>query len=130
LQIAEIFRGSLSHLLSIGSPRDTYRQGVLQEEELALLNGAQSEVRPDEEMLNNRHDKPDLASCDSCGAILACDAIAVEEESADPGGGQEAVLRVFRICGLTDDQNGASLNSVRRIDLQLLVLSAGRFATS
>jgi hypothetical protein len=116
----------LSHLLSIGSPRDTYRQGVLQEEELALLNGAQSEVRPDEEMLNNRHDKPDLASCDSCGAILACDAIAVEEESADPGGGQEAVLRVFRICGLTDDQNGASLNSVGELIYSFLCyLQAG-----
>jgi hypothetical protein len=30
----------LSHLLSIGSPRDTYRQGVLQEEDLTLFNGA------------------------------------------------------------------------------------------
>ena len=37
----------LSHLLSIGSPRDTYGQGVLQEKDLTLFNGAQSQVRQD-----------------------------------------------------------------------------------
>ena len=33
-------------------------------------------------------------------------------ESAESGGGQEAVLRVFRVCGLTNDQDRASLNRV------------------
>jgi hypothetical protein len=33
-------------------------------------------------------------------------------KSAESGGGQEAVLRVFRICGLTNDQDRASLNRV------------------
>ena len=102
----------LSHLLSIGSPRDTYRQGVLQEEDLTLFNGAQSHARQDVDTLNNNDNKLDFVSCSSCGAALACDAIAVEEESAESGGGQEAVLRVFRVCGLTNDQDRASLNGV------------------
>jgi hypothetical protein len=48
----------LSHLLSIGSllsissPRDTYRQGVLQEEDLTLFKGAQSQARQDVDTLN------------------------------------------------------------------------------
>jgi hypothetical protein len=98
----------LSHLLSIGSPRDTYRQGVLQEEDLTLFNGAQSDV----DTLNNHDNKLDFVSCSSCGAALACNPIGVEEESAESGGGQEAVLRVFRVCGLTNDQDRASLNRV------------------
>jgi hypothetical protein len=102
----------LSHLLSIGSPRDTYRQGMLQEEDLTLFNGDQSEAGPEVDTLNNRDNKPDLALCNSCGAILACDAIVVEKESAESEGGQEAVLRVFRVCGLANDQNRASLNRV------------------
>ena len=101
----------LSHLLSIGNPRDTYRQGMLQEEDLTQLNGAQSQAPQDVDTLNN-HDKLDFASCGSCGAALACDAIAVEEGSDESGAGQEAVLRVFRVCGLTNDQDGASLNRV------------------
>jgi hypothetical protein len=102
----------LSHLLRIGSPRDTYRQGVLQEEDLTLFNGAQSRARQDVDTLNNHDNKLDFVLCSSCGAALACDAIAVEEESAESGGGQEAVLRVFRICGLTNDRDPASLNRV------------------
>jgi hypothetical protein len=102
----------LSHLLSIGSPRATYRQGLLQEEDLARFDGAQSEVGQDEDMLNNHDVRLEFALCDSCGAILACDAIAVEEESAGSGSGQQAVLRVFRVCGLTGDQDRASLNRV------------------
>jgi hypothetical protein len=102
----------LSHLLRIGSPRDTYRQGVLREEDLTLFNGAQAQARQDVDTLNNHDNKLDFVSCSSCGAALACDAIAVEEESAESGGGQEAVLRVFRVCGLTNDQDRASLNRV------------------
>jgi hypothetical protein len=102
----------LSHLLSIGSPQDTYRQGVLQEEDLAVFNGAQSQARQDVDPLNNHDNKLDFVSCSSCGAALACDAMAVAEESAESGGGQEAVLRVFRVCGLTNDQDRASLNRV------------------
>jgi hypothetical protein len=37
----------LSHLLSIGSARDTYRQGVLKKEDLTLFNGAQSQAWQD-----------------------------------------------------------------------------------
>jgi hypothetical protein len=96
----------LSHLLSIGSPRDTYRQGVLQEQDLTLFNGAQSQARQDVDTLNNHDNKLDFVSCSSCGAVV------VEEESAESGGGQEAVLRVFRLCGLTNDQDCASLNRV------------------
>ena len=102
----------LSHLLSIGSPRDTYRQGVLQEEDLTLFNGAQSQARQDVDTLNNHDNKLDVVSCSFCGAALACDAMAVEEESAESGGGQEAILRVFRVCGLTNDKDLASLNRV------------------
>jgi hypothetical protein len=93
----------LSHLLSIGSPRDTYRQGMLQEEDLTRFDVAQSAVGEDEDMLNNHDDRLEFASCDSCGGIVACDAIALEEESADSRAGQEAVLWVFRACGLTND---------------------------
>jgi hypothetical protein len=82
----------LSHLLSIGTPRDTYRQGMRQEEDHTLFNGAQSEVRQDVDTLNNRDKKLDFALCSSCGATPACDAIAVEENSAQSGGGQETVL--------------------------------------
>jgi hypothetical protein len=102
----------LSHLLSIGSPRDTYRQGVLQEEDLTLFNDAQSPARQDVDTLNNHDNKLDFVSCSSCGAAFACDAIAVEEESAESGEGKEAVLRVFRLCGLTNDQDRPSLNRV------------------
>ena len=102
----------LSHLLSIGSPRDRYRQGVLQEEDLTLFSGAQSQARQDVDTLYNHNNKLDFASCSSCGAALACDAIAIERESAESGGGQEALLRVFRVCGLTDDQDRPSLNKV------------------
>ena len=102
----------LSHLLSIGSSRDTYRQGVLREEDLTLFNGAQAQARQDVDTLNNHDNKLDFVLCSSCGATLACDAIAVEEKNAESGGGQEAVLRVFRICGLTNDQDRASLNRV------------------
>jgi hypothetical protein len=102
----------LSHLLSIGSPRDTYRQGVLQEEDHTLFNSAQSQARRHVDTLNNHDNKLDFVSCSSCGAALACDAIAVEEESAESGGGQEAILRVFRVCGLTNDQDLASVNRV------------------
>jgi hypothetical protein len=102
----------LSHLLSIGSPRDTYRQGVLQEEDLTLFNGAQSQARQDVDPLSNHDKKLDFVSSSSCGAALACDTIAVEEESTESGSGQEAVLRVFRVCGLTNDQDRASLNKV------------------
>jgi hypothetical protein len=102
----------LSHLLSIGSPRDTYRQGVLREEDLTLFNGAQAQARQDVDTLNSHDNKLDFVLCSSCGAALACDAIAVEEKNAGSGGGQESVLRVFRICGLTNDQDRASLNRV------------------
>ena len=102
----------LSHLLSIGSPRDTYGQGMLQEEDLTLFNGAQSQARQDVDTLNSHDNKLDFVPCSSCGAALACDAIAVEEENAESGGGHEAVLRVFRVCGLTNDQGRASLNRV------------------
>jgi hypothetical protein len=84
---------------------------MLQEED-TLFNGAQSEVRQDVDTFNNRDNKLDVALCSSCGATPACDAIAIEEESAESGGGQEAVLRIFRVCGLTNDQNRASLNRV------------------
>lgn len=50
----------LSHLLRIGSPRDTYRQGVLQEEDLTLFNGAQSRARQDVDTLNNHDNQLDL----------------------------------------------------------------------
>ena len=43
----------------------------------------------------NNNNKLDFVSCSSCGAALGCDAIAVEEESSESGGGQETVLRVF-----------------------------------
>jgi hypothetical protein len=102
----------LSHLLGIGRPRDTYRRGVLQEEDLTLFNGAQSQARQDVDTLNNHDNKLDFLSCSSCGAALACNAIAVEGESAGSGGEQEAVLRVFRVCGLTNDQGSASLDIV------------------
>jgi hypothetical protein len=101
----------LSHLLSIGSHRDTYRREVLQEEDLTLFN-AQSQARQDVDTPNNHDNKLDFVSCGSCGAALACNAFAVEEESAGSGGEQEAVLRVFRVCGLTNDQGRASLNIV------------------
>jgi hypothetical protein len=45
----------LSHLLSIGGPRDTYRQGALREEDLTLFNGPQAQARQDVGTLNN-HD--------------------------------------------------------------------------
>jgi hypothetical protein len=83
---------------------------MLQEEDLTLFNGTQSEIGKDVDTLNNHDNKLDFAPCSSCGATLACDAIAVEERSAESRGGQEAVLRVFRVCGLTSDQNRASLN--------------------
>jgi hypothetical protein len=102
----------LSHLLSIGRPRDTYRQGVLQEEDLTLFNGAQSQARQDVDTLTNHDNKLDFVSCCSCGAALACDANAVDKKSVESSGGQEAVLRVFRVCGLTNDQDPASLNRV------------------
>jgi hypothetical protein len=102
----------LSHLLSIGSPRDTYRQAALQEKDLTLSNGAQSQARQDVDTLNNHDNKQRFVSCGSCGVALACDAIVVEEENAESGGGQEAVLRAFRLCGLTNDQDRATLNSV------------------
>ena len=85
---------------------------MLQEEDHTLFNGAQSEVGQDVDTLNNYDDRLGFALCDSCGGTLACDAVALEEESAESGGGQEAVLRVFRVCGLTNDQNRASLNRV------------------
>jgi hypothetical protein len=85
---------------------------VLQEEDLTLFNGAQSQARQDVDTLNNHDNKLDFVSCSSCGAAPACDAIAVDEESAESGGGQEAVLRVFRVCGLTNDQDRACLNRV------------------
>jgi hypothetical protein len=100
----------LSHLLNIGGSRGTDGRGMLQEEDLTLFNGAQSQTRQDVDTLNNHDNKLGFALCSSCGAILACDASAVEEESAESGGGQEAVLRVFHVCGLTNDQNRASLN--------------------
>jgi hypothetical protein len=102
----------LSHLLNIGGPRDACRQGMLQEEDLTLFNGAQFEARQDEDILNNHDNKLDVALCSCCGATFACDAMAVEEESAESGGRQEAVLRVFRVCGLTNDQSRACLNRV------------------
>ncbi|HTF62405.1 MAG TPA: hypothetical protein VK638_06790, partial [Edaphobacter sp.] len=77
-----------------------------------LFNGAQSQARQDVDTLNNHDNKLDFVSCSSCGAALACDAIVVEEERAESGGGQEAVLRVFRLCGLTNDQDRVSLNRV------------------
>jgi hypothetical protein len=85
---------------------------MLQEEDLTLFNGAQSQARQDVDTLNNHDDKLDFASCSSCGAAVACDAFAVEEESLESDGGQQAVLRVFRVCGLTRDQDRASLNRV------------------
>jgi hypothetical protein len=85
---------------------------VLREEDLTLFNGAQAQARQDVDTLNNHDNKLDFVSCSSCGAAPACDAIAVEEKNAESGGGQEAVLRVFRICGLTNDQDRASLNRV------------------
>jgi hypothetical protein len=100
----------LSHLLSIGNPRDTHRQSVLQEKGLTLLNDAQSQTRQNVDTLNNQDKKLNFASCSSRGTSLACDAISVEEESAESVGGQEAVLQVFRVCGLTNDQDRASLN--------------------
>jgi hypothetical protein len=115
----------LSHLLSIGGLRDTHRQGVLQEEDLTLFNGAQSQARQDVDTLNNYDNKLDFVSCSSCGAGLACDAIAVEEESAESGGGQEAVLRVFRVCGLTSDQDRASLNRVGELSICTPEIRAG-----
>jgi hypothetical protein len=96
----------LSHLLSIG------RRGVLQEEDLTLCNCAGSQAPQEVGALNNHDNRQDSVSCSSCGAAPASDAIAVDEESAESGGGQEAVLRVFRICGLTNDQDRASLNRV------------------
>jgi hypothetical protein len=102
----------LSHLLSIGSPRDTYRRGVLQEEHLTLYNCAGSQARRDVGTLNDHDNRLDFVSCSSCGSVPASDAIAVDEESAESGGGQEAVLRVFYVCGLTTDQHRASLNNV------------------
>jgi hypothetical protein len=103
----------LSHLLSISSPRDTYRQGLLQEEDvLTLFNGAQSQARQNLDTHNNYDNKLDCVSCSSCGAAPACDAIAVDEESNESGGGQEAVVRVFRLCGLANDQDRTSLNRV------------------
>ena len=102
----------LSHLLSIGSPRERYSRGVLQEEDFTLFNGVQSQARQDVDTLNNHDNKLDFVSCSSCGAALACNAIVVEGESAGSGGEQEAVLRVFRVCGLTNDQGCASLNIV------------------
>ena len=85
---------------------------MLQEEDLTLFNGAQSQARQDVDALKNHDNMLDFLLCSSCGAALACDAIAVEEENAESGGGQEAVLRVFRVCGLTNDQDRASLNRV------------------
>jgi hypothetical protein len=85
---------------------------MLQEEDLTRFDGAQSAVGENDDTLNNHNHRLEFALCDSCGAILACDAIAVEEESAESGGGQEAVLRVFRVCGLTSDQDRTSLNRV------------------
>ena len=102
----------LSHLLSVGRPRDTHRQGMLQEEDLTLFNDDQAQARQDVDTLKNHENKLDFVSCGSCGAAPACDAIAVEEKNDESGGGQEAVLRVFRICGLINDQDRASLNRV------------------
>jgi hypothetical protein len=99
-------------MLSIGRPQDTYRRGVLQEEYFTLFNGAQSQARQDVGTLNNEDNRLDFVSCSSCGAAPACDAIAVDEESAESGGGQEAVLRIFRVCGLIDDRDRACLNRV------------------
>jgi hypothetical protein len=84
---------------------------MLQEED-TLFNGAQSEPQQDEDMLNNYDNKLDFALCSSCGSTLASDAIALEEKSAESRGAQEAILRIFLICGLTNDQNRASLNKV------------------
>jgi hypothetical protein len=102
----------LSHLFSICSPRGTYRQGEPQEKDLTLFHDAQSQARQDVDTLNNDDNKLGFVFCGSCGAAPASDAIAVEEESAESGGGQEAVLQVFRFCGLTNDQDRASLNGV------------------
>jgi hypothetical protein len=102
----------LSHLLGVGSRRDTCRQGVLQEEYLTFFNGDQSQARHDVDTLNNPDNKLNFVPCSSCGAALACDAIAVEEGSTESGCGQEAVLRVFRVCGLTNDKDRASLDRV------------------
>jgi hypothetical protein len=102
----------LSHLLSIGSPEDTSTQAVLQEEDPTLFKGAQSQARQDVDTFNDHDNKPGFVSCSCCGAALACDAIAIEEESAESGGRQEAILRVFRVCGLTNDQDRTSLNEV------------------
>jgi hypothetical protein len=85
---------------------------VLQEEDLTLFNGAQSQARQDVDPLSNHDKKLDFVSSSSCGAALACDTNAVAEESTESGSGQEAVLRVFRVCGLTNDQDRASLNKV------------------
>jgi len=102
---------------------------VLQEEDLTLFNGAQSQARQDVDTLNNHDNKLDFVSCSSCGAALACDAITVEEESAESGGGQEAILRVFRVCGLTNDQDRASLNRVGEFIYRFFLSFSGRFAT-
>jgi hypothetical protein len=102
----------LSHLLSIGSPRHTYRRGVLQEEDHTLCNYAGSQARQDADTLNNHDNRLDFVSCSSCGAASACDAIAVDEESGESAGGQGAVLRVFRASGLTNDHDRASMNRV------------------
>jgi MinD superfamily P-loop ATPase len=85
---------------------------VLQEEDITLFNGAPAQAWQDVGTLNTHDNKLDFVSCSSCGATLACDAIAIEEESAESGGAQEAVLRVFRVCGLLNDQDRASLNRV------------------
>jgi hypothetical protein len=85
---------------------------MLQEEDLTPFDVAQSVVGEDEDMLSNYGDGLEVALCGSCGGTLACDAIALEEESAESGGGQEALLRVFRVCGLTSNQDRASLNGV------------------
>jgi hypothetical protein len=99
----------LSHLLSIGSPRDMYRRGVLQEEDHTLCNSSGSQARQDAGTLNNYDNRRDFVSCSSCGAASACDAIAVDEESGESAGGEGAVLRVFRASGLTDDHDRASM---------------------
>jgi hypothetical protein len=58
----------LSHLLIIDRPRDTYRRGVLQEEDFTLFNGAQSQARQDMGTLNNHDNRLDFVSCSTCGA--------------------------------------------------------------
>jgi hypothetical protein len=102
----------LSHLLSLGSPRDTYRQGVLQEEDLTQFNGAQSQARQAGDTLNIPTISWTLCHVAPGGPLLPVTPFAVEEESAESVGGQEAILRVFRVCGLTNDQDRPSLNKV------------------